>query len=791
MNANRRPVAVFLAVGVVLLIFLASLSFVWAGEYWHTSHGPEGGDILALAADSAGNLYAGAYQGWVFRGTVSGSNLYWTLKNYGFAAQARTVQCVALDESDDIYAGTYGGGVKKSTDDGNTWVNITNSGINSQDVRVLFIDGTTLYAGTARGVNSRLTTALPTTAWSAVGSKWFRTEALALAGGNLYAGVEKGTTVYWGVYRLDGSSWNEMRTGLPADASVYAMVADGDILYASAAVVTDTITGYGVYWCDTVVTTTWQALGALPAGESRQVNALVLDGSTLYAGTENGVYEWSGATWIARNTDPDIEAGQVDSNAHRVRTLLCPASNTLYAGTPGRGVYRTADGGINWATANGTPPDALLSAEIVYAVAVNPAYDWRIYAGTQGGGLHRSPDGGVNWERRSGIIADRAVFALAVTHPSGLPVYAGTDSGIYTTTNGITWTLASNGLTSPESAYVRALVIDPVSSTIVYAGTGDGVYKTTNTGEAWSHQRVNPSPTGSDYFVYSLAIDPITPTIIYAGTQQHGVYRSTDAGDTWADFSQGLTGEALQVNALTVDANHMVFAGVGESSGGIYERRVISATWQNDVTAGVQPAFALLVNPITPTIVLAGTGGRGVLFYGDERYDPPNEWRELNAGLPNYYVYSLAIDDYVTQTLHAGTAGSGVWDFSWGPPPPPPPEMGITKDDGLLEVSLGQLITYTLHYANNGDEVGIGVVITEVIPTYTVLAYSDLAFHSAGGQVYTATVGSMVGGASAQSHFVVRVLTDPVGAPTQLTNYATIRDDGSHGPDPREDNNKT
>ncbi len=772
-----------LALSLTIILLLSLALFVHAGQYWHTSHGPEGGDIQALAVDSAGDLWAGARLGWVFHGTFSGPDLFWTLENNNFARESRDVLSLAIDGDDNVYAGTNGdwggGGVWKGVEEptGWKWYAISSSGLGSNTVRVLRIEASTLYAGTPIGVYTH--TLSTTGAWKKMGTLFFDTRALTIANGTFYAGCES-VAPYWGVYRWAGTDWAAMRDGLPDQVSVRALVAHGSILYAGTG-------GYGVYECNTAITTTWTAKSAGLSGDALDVRALVLDGGTLYAGTENGVYMWTGSAWTARSTG--LEPGQLYSNARRVRTLLRTAAGTLYAGTAGRGIYRTTDGGLNWSTANGTPPDNLLSAHVVRAIAVNPAYDWRVYAGTEGGGLHRSQDGGASWERRSGAIGDREVRALAVTHPSGFPVYAGTNDGLYTTTNAITWTLASNGLTTPQALDVHALAIDPVSSTIVYAGTGGGVYKTTNAGALWVYKRIKPS--GADYTVRALAIDPLTPTIVYAGTQQNGVFRSTDAGETWSAFSDGLAGEALHVNALAVDAEHTVFAGVGESSGGIYIRGVLSDTWQWDATGGGNPVYALIVNPITPTIVLAGTGGGGVLFYGDQSHPPATEWQALNAGLKNYYVYSLAIDDYVTQTLHAGTAGSGVFDFTWGPPPPPPPEMGISKTDGRLEVSLGQLVTYTLYYANNGDEIATDIVITEVIPTYTVFVYSDLPFSTANGRTYTTTIPGMPGGANGSTRFVVRVLTDTATAPPSLINRAYIQDDGTHGPDPREDNNAT
>jgi len=769
---NRR-IMVPLSLGLVLALLLSSTLFVNAGGWEHTSHGPEGGVIQALAVDSVGTLYAGTYRGWVFKGTFPSGELQWAMKKDGLTGgmAQRDIQCVTTNGTD-VYIGTNGAGVFTSTTSSN-WGHVTDQDLSSKVVHSLLIDSDILYAGTAAGVCTRTVSASGDLVWSKMTTTLLCARALVIVDGTLYAGC-KNNLIKWGVHYWDGASWQAMNGGLPTNVSVHALVAYSNVLYAG----TD---GHGVYECNTAVTTTWTAKSTGLSDDALDVRSLALDGSTLYAGTEAGVYRWNAgeSEWEARSTG--LEPDNDDSNAHRIRTLLCTGSQELYAGTPGRGVFYTANGGGSWSTANGEPTDNLLSAHVIRAVAVNPAYDWKIYAGTEGGGIHRSKDGGIYWNRRSAGLDDRTTFALAVTHPSGFPVYAGTNDGIFTTTNGITWTMASNGLPDALSRDVRALAIDPVSATVVYAGTGNGVYTTTNSGAEWVPNRVNPGG-GSDFYIYSLAIDPVSPTIVYAGTETDGVWRSTDGGGNWTEFNEGDLSNSAAVRALTVDSERTVYAGTTDN--GLY-KRTITGTWRSDWGAG-QSVYALIVNPITPTIVLAGTKNFGVQVYGPPKYVT---WTGLLTGLQNLHVYALAIDDYVTQTMHAGTSGSGVWDYTWGDEPPPPPEMGVSKSDGRTEISLGQYITYTIQYANDGEEIATGVVITDAIPNHTEYVSSDPTFTHVTGPTYTLSVGQVISGSSDTATLVVRVFTTTAGAPEFLANSVYIQDDGSHGPDPREDNN--
>src|SRR5438094_4379086 len=91
------------------------------------------------------------------------------------------------------------------------------------------------------------------------------------------------------------------------------------------------------------------------------------------------------------------------------------------------------------------------------------------------------------------------------------------------------WT--SNG---PNGVPIRALAIDPVTPATLYAGTDAGLFKSTNGGGSWS--AVN---TGLNQIASVLAVDPQTPTTLYAGTAG-GVFKSTDGGGSWSAVNTGL-----------------------------------------------------------------------------------------------------------------------------------------------------------------------------------------------------------------------------------------------------------
>src|SRR5205823_2366422 len=175
---------------------------------------------------------------------------------------------------------------------------------------------------------------------------------------------------------------------------------------------------------------------------------------------------------------------------------------------------------------------------------------------------------------------------------------------------------SSNG---PDGGSVLGLAIDPTNPTTVYAGTQGGVFKSTDGGENWSSSLTNAS-------AQIVAIARSTPTTIYtAGT--NGVYKSTDSGTSWNAVNHGLENQNGPINilALTVDptnANIVYAAGADITDPSvtykaIYETIDGGASWS--ITKYSIRSFAvhhvLAIDPNnTNTIYAGGSVGWGTVW---------------------------------------------------------------------------------------------------------------------------------------------------------------------------------
>jgi uncharacterized repeat protein (TIGR01451 family) len=115
------------------------------------------------------------------------------------------------------------------------------------------------------------------------------------------------------------------------------------------------------------------------------------------------------------------------------------------------------------------------------------------------------------------------------------------------------------------------------------------------------------------------------------------------------------------------------------------------------------------------------------------------------------------------------------------------PDLQLTKSDGGITATYGQVISYTLAYTNTAAQGASGVVITETVPTGVTFSAADSTLgwscpdESRQGTTCVLPVGSLLSGQSGSAVFAVFVGINSRVA--TVDNTAVIADDGSNGPD--------
>jgi uncharacterized repeat protein (TIGR01451 family) len=154
-----------------------------------------------------------------------------------------------------------------------------------------------------------------------------------------------------------------------------------------------------------------------------------------------------------------------------------------------------------------------------------------------------------------------------------------------------------------------------------------------------------------------------------------------------------------------------------------------------------------------------------------------------------YRAFLSTTDNTVTPTLSDVT-------ICFTDVAPSPPDLSLTKSDGGATVAPGGTVAYTLTYANSGSIGATGVVITETVPANTTFnAGASTAGWSCtpsgnAGSTCTLAIGTLAAGGGSQTATFATTVVNPVpGGVTQISNTASIADDGTHGTDPTPANN--
>jgi len=177
-----------------------------------------------------------------------------------------------------------------------------------------------------------------------------------------------------------------------------------------------------------------------------------------------------------------------------------------------------------------------------------------VYVGTATGGL-RSEDAGQTWKPIDKSIRTMFpangdfIYAVSRLGPGGFRVERSKDRGK-------TWKPLGQDLPSP----VNEIDVDPKNADRLYAalsGRNGGIW--IYDGKRWTG-RDAANGLEKDFFgemgFYNIAVDPRRPEVIYAGQRSshgvaHGIFRSTDYGQTWKNINGNFDPE-LTVWAITI-----------------------------------------------------------------------------------------------------------------------------------------------------------------------------------------------------------------------------------------------
>jgi len=514
-------------------------------------------------------VFAGTPGEGVFRSSDGGSS--WTPVNSGMTSTYISAIALSPDYATDrtVFAGTAGG-LFKSTDEGASWQRVdsgfTVANVPSIALSPTFASDQTVFAGTFGGGVYKSTDG--GSGWSQLSTAVTGTEIYAVALSPAYA---LDHTVFTGAYHYrvakstdGGSSWSTANNGILSGNTHLKAVAVSPY-FATDQTVFAGSDDYGVYR-STDGAASWVRTNSGLSG----TNIMSLAASPGFA-SDNTLFAGCYRGGLFRSTNGGADWNSANHELQSVGSIALspefPTEPRIFAATA-YGVYRSLDGGTTWSNTRAT---------FTWSLAISPGFgaDNTIFAGTYGSGVLKSSDGGSSWTAANSGLTATSIFVLSISpgFATDQTIFAGgSPGGVFKSSDGgHSWTSVSSGIVGSS---IRSLAISPdfASDQTIFAATDYGVFKSTNGGGGWS-QNNSGLPTDPPYpGVTSVAVSPdfSTDRTVFAATETKvtNVYRSTDAGQTWAQVpSPRVTRVTALTPSPTFATDHTLFA---ETLGGVH-----------------------------------------------------------------------------------------------------------------------------------------------------------------------------------------------------------------------------
>jgi photosystem II stability/assembly factor-like uncharacterized protein len=289
--------------------------------------------------------------------------------------------------------------------------------------------------------------------------------------------------------------------------------------------------------------------------ETHYVMVHPADPNVVLAGTIDGVY---------RSTDKGLTFARADfpETERQIWSFMVDSrdANRVYAGASPVGVFISEDRGASWRAL----PDPGIAVRLtspfacrVMRLAQHPTKPNTIFAALEFGGAMVSHDSGENW-------ADCGDPLVEMSKQPHLSSQIATDS------------------TAEGMLDGHALTIAPDDPDAVVIALRMGLFESRDGGKSWQDKEVDrfsPTTYGRD-----VRVGPSEPGTLYAAlsvaaaSEDGGLYRSTDKGETWQRFDKvQVHGTIMSIGLHRQDANQ-VYIGA-RYNGEVFGTQDGGATW--------------------------------------------------------------------------------------------------------------------------------------------------------------------------------------------------------------------
>ena len=320
------------------------------------------------------------------------------------------------------------------------------------------------------------------------------------------------------------------------------------------------------------------------------VDILEFDGTTLFAGTDGGIFKATDTGNLNSDYYEDITKGLGIRQFYKIG--ISQTEDVVVTGGSqdnGSSFYTAANGWEDWIGADGMEG------------FVDKDNTNTMYGMIQFGGMYRTTNSGTSITYLSSPDSGNWVTPFEQDPIVTNNIYLGLNYVYKSVNSGNNWTAISQNF----GGYLNHLKIAPSNNLIMVAARSTILYRTTNGG--FSDWEQISSPGGA---INSVAIHPTNPDLIAVATTGAGkVYVSNDGGETWISYLYNLP--SFSALALVWDDNGEDGLYLGMNYGVFYIDNTLSE-WQpysNNIPNVI--INELEINSVDEKIY-AGSYGRGL-----------------------------------------------------------------------------------------------------------------------------------------------------------------------------------
>ena len=507
--------------------------------------------IITHLFSHQGDLFAAVYYGTgnteLFKSSNNGAG--WTSTGYTFPFSGSPNDFYS--NGNNLWAATSGMSLIKSTDGGVTFNYAANNIPFNASISSVIATGDTAYCGTSNG--SYITTnggQLWTLITNIVLGNTLYTLSWAINGNTVYAGFSN-----FGVYSspLGQANFSQTGTNYPPNSVEWALGISGNELIAN------TVEGiYGMPFSSGVWTPRNNSL------KNARTHVAWVEGSNILAGVGSytGLYRSidGGNNWAATSR---VNSSEIYQRAIKVgNKILLASSNNVYTST---------DDGQTWQSPSAGP--FANNQVMTYANQI---------IGCGGHDVLSSTDEGQTWSIFStGIPTNVTVYSVGT---KGSEAYAGTNGGLFRYTPGGTWTNFGQGIQT------NGLIKDIVTiGDILIVNNTYGIYRRLPSQSSW----LQVSPSYYNNIIYHKGY-------LFAAASI-GARFSDDLGTTWNDWNTGFPATYVDLENLFAYGDTLY---AGTLSASVWKRGVSPELTITSAPTGTlctgTTIFVTAVNQLTP-----------------------------------------------------------------------------------------------------------------------------------------------------------------------------------------------